>query len=171
MIVDFQSNGSTIPTFPKSSTTLVESFSASRHRKKNSNYCSSNCLFNIFCLFCPQKKYHQLFHYILLSLMFSHVSVCLSIFPFFIQRWPPIESSWPRPCCSGRGSPKSASFASGEAERRNTKKMEKRELLCGTVGEYEKLTLVISFVILCIFRSLDIFKLLKVQRCSALSYT
>lgn len=37
----------------------------------------------------------------------------------------------------------------------NTKKMEKRKLLCSTVGEYEKLTLIISFVILCIFRSSD----------------
>lgn len=37
----------------------------------------------------------------------------------------------------------------------NTKKMEKRKLLCSTVGAYEKLTLIISFVILCIFRSSD----------------
>lgn len=46
-------HGSTISTFPKSSTTLVESFSASRRREKETtpNYCSSNCLFNVLFLF------------------------------------------------------------------------------------------------------------------------
>ena len=91
MIVDFQSNGSTIPTFPKSSTTLVESFSASRHRKKNSNYCLFKLLVQRFVCFVHRKITINCFHYILLSLMFSHVSVCLGIFPFF---HPKMASNW-----------------------------------------------------------------------------
>lgn len=111
MIVDFNRTDRRFPPFQRA-TQLWLNRSLPRGEKKTRTIA---LLVQRFCLFCPQKNYHQLFHYILLSLMFSHVSVCPSLFPFFIQRWPPIESSWPRPCCSGRGSPKSVSFASGEA--------------------------------------------------------
>ena len=89
MIVDFQSNGSTIPTFPKSSTTLVESFSASRHRKQKSNYCSSNCLFNV--LFFVHRKIPSI---VSPYSSFTHVLTCFGMSQSLSIFHPKMASNW-----------------------------------------------------------------------------
>ena len=155
MIVDFLSNGSTIPTFPKSSTTLVESFSASRHRRKKIELLLFKLLVQRFLCFVHRKNTincFTIFFFHSCSHMFRYVSVS---FHFSSKDGLQLK-------VLGRGH--AAAAAEVQSQRllppekqggENTKKMEKRKLLCSTVGEYEKLSLIISFVILCIFRSSD----------------
>lgn len=89
MIVDFQSNGSTIPTFPKSSTTLVESFSASRHRKKNRTIALQTAC-STFCFLSTEK----LPSIVSLYSSFTHVLTCFGMSQYLSIFHPKMASNW-----------------------------------------------------------------------------
>lgn len=90
MIVDFLSNGSTIPTFPKSSTTLVESFSASRHRKKNRTIALQTAC-STFCFFLSTEKIPSI---VSLDSSFTHVLTCFGMSQSLSIFHPRMASNW-----------------------------------------------------------------------------